>query len=329
MKDVASRLNGRFVYDEVGGQLLLRTTKHGLPTFFWYGVHTHDVHSSSMTILIGDGPARGQVAHQVTVNDMRMKGTPPPPPLCDIQEPVGPTAWSLPSCDSLEAPLAASKRMPPDAYLRAHSAAVGSLSVAGGWHVRTSVIDFSGFAASLSVALSGVYSHQLGGTVNGITYTSQLDQFGHFLVVPASSVLQPFRMSRRSDVRALEEAFANIALGSTPVLRDTTLFRVCDVEQLEAGRTSGGYAEGDNCGGGAVQCENASVTANKVVSWCNQTPRTASEAASSSFSPSSLGGSDPANSYNGPDEDDTFEQPSPDAAAAFSQMFTQNHAEVV
>ncbi|GAB0497772.1 hypothetical protein MMPV_009109 [Pyropia vietnamensis] len=230
----------------------------------------------------------------------------------------------------LEARSATSECIPPDAWVWATAATGDTPSETGEWRVRTSVIDFSGFAASLSAVLTGVYSHQLGGTVNGITYTSRLDQFGHFLVVPASSVLLPFKLSRRSEMHALEEAFANVALGSTPVLNDTTVFRVSGVQQLEAGWTNHGCAaKGRDRGGVAMQCEDVSVTTHKAASCIGETPQTASETASSSVAPTGSSGRDVADSWDVADEDGDFEQPSPDAAAAFSQMFTQCHAELV
>lgn len=329
MEDVVSRRGGRFVYDEVGRQLLLRTTKKGLPTFFWYGADTHDVHASSMTILIGDGPARGRVAHQVTVDDTRVVGAPPPPPYYDVREPVGPAVSRLGSPDGLGARSATSERMASNACYWTDTAVMDAAPVVGERRVYTSVIDFSGFAASLSATLTGVYSHQLGGTVNGITYTSRLDQFGHFLVVPASSVLQPFGLSRRSEMHALEEAFVNVALGTTPILRDTTVFRIRGARQLPAGRTNGGRAAlGDGRGGGAVQHEAVSVTTHKAPSCVIPTPSTTSEAVSSAADPSSVEGLDRASSSDGADEAGFFEQPSADAVAAFSHMFAQTHAEL-
>lgn len=315
---MGARRTGRFVYDEVGRQLLLRTTKKGLPTFFWYGADTYESHASSMTILVGEGPARGRVAHQVTVEDTRVVGAPPPPPFHDIREPVRSAARRLQSSGGMGAPSATSERLPSDACYWADAAAAHAPAVAPERRVCTSVIDFSGFAASLSATLTGVYSHQLGGTVNGITYTSRLDQFGHFLVVPASSVLQPFGLSRRSEMQMLEDAFANVAIRATPVLRDTTVFRFCGAR---------GYAavEGGRCVG-VVQREDVSVTTQKAPSCVHRLPSTASDALSSSSSPSSSGGLDRACSSDGTDEDGLFEKPSADAVAAFSQMFAVDPA---
>lgn len=329
VEDVGCRRGGRFVFDEVGRQLLLRTTKKGLPAFFWYSAETPNLHASSMTILIGDGPARGRVAHQVTVDDTRVVGALPPPPYYDVRAHVGPAARRLLPSHDAGAQSATSERIPFNAGRWADAAAVDSQAAVGERRVCTSVIDFSGFAASLSATLTGVYSHQLGGTVNGITYTSRLDQFGHFLVVPASSVLQPFGLSRRSEMHTLEEAFANVALGTTPVLRDTTVFRFRDVRQLPAGCTNGGYSAAGDGRDGAVQRENVSVTTHKAPSSrVNETSSTTSEAVSSADDPTSVDGLDRATSSDGADEQVFFELPSAGAVAAFSQMFVQTPAEL-
>lgn len=320
MEDTGARRAGRFVYDEVGRQLLLRTTKKGLPTFFWYGADTYESHASSMTILVGDGPARGRVAHQVTVDDTRVVGTPPPPPFHDIRGPVRSAAQRSQSSDGMGALSATSERMPSDAFYWAEMAVAHAPPGGAERRVCTSVIDFSGFAASLSATLTGVYSHQLGGTVNGVTYTSRLDQFGHFLVVPASSVLQPFGLSRRSEMQMLEDAFANIAIRTTPVLRDTTVFRVCDARGYAA--VQGGR------GVGVVKGEDVSVTTQKAPSWVVRSASASSDALASSIDSSSSGGMDRASSSDGTDEAGIFEKPSADAVAAFSQMFALDPAEL-
>lgn len=269
------------------------------------------------------------MAHQVTVDDTRVVGALPPPPYYDVRAHVGPAARRLLPSHDAGAQSATSERIPFNAGRWADAAAVDSQAAVGERRVCTSVIDFSGFAASLSATLTGVYSHQLGGTVNGITYTSRLDQFGHFLVVPASSVLQPFGLSRRSEMHTLEEAFANVALGTTPVLRDTTVFRFRDVRQLPAGCTNGGYSAAGDGRDGAVQRENVSVTTHKAPSSrVNETSSTTSEAVSSADDPTSVDGLDRATSSDGADEQVFFELPSAGAVAAFSQMFVQTPAEL-
>lgn len=349
--DPVSGCYGRFVYDELCGQVLLRTTKKGLPCFLWYGAQTHESHSSSLTILIGEGPARGRVAHQVTVQDTRVRGALPPPPL--VAPPVdagAPGAKRRKGRDGEEAQSTtgggATAARPPS---YADTTAVAAITAPPDGAARrevTSVIDFSGFAASLSATLTGVYSHHVGGTINGTTYTSRQGQYGHFLVVPAASVLQPARgaaRARRSEMGALEVAFASVALGSSPLLRDSTRFGVEGEGPLllAAGAHSGGGGDGvGGLGGGGAAAGGErgmaaggerSVTTLKAPSYGGGGEASESaDAATGSSKGAPSSGADGASSAPSDDEDGAFfEQPSAEAVAAFSHMFAMGQPPVV